>query len=127
MKLGSDCGLTVLRIVVGIVYLAHGYQKLFKFGIHGLAGMFAHNGIPLPLVAATIVTLVEFVGGLLLITGIAVRIAAALNAVDMTVAVFAVHWKHGFFAPMGVEFPLTLLAACICLVLSGGGAFALKK
>src|SRR6516165_5599946 len=120
MKIGSATqsgGLTVLRIVVGIVFLAHGYQKLFKFGLHGVAGMFAHSGIPLPLVSATIVTLVEFVGGLLLIAGIAVRVAAALNAVDMTVAIFAVHWRHGFFAPMGVELPLTLLAACICLVL----------
>ena len=121
------CGLTVLRIVVGIVFFAHGYQKLFKIGIHGVAGMFAHSGIPLPLVAAVIVSLVEFVGGLLLIAGIATRVAAALNGVDMLVAIFAVHLKHGFFAPMGFEFPLTLLAACVCLVLAGGGCWSLKK
>lgn len=121
------CGLTVLRIVVGIVFFSHGYQKLFKIGIHGVAGMFAHSGIPLPLVAAVIVSLVEFVGGLLLIAGIATRVAAALNGVDMLVAIFAVHLKHGFFAPMGFEFPLTLLAACVCLVLAGGGCWSLKK
>ncbi len=121
------CGLTVLRIVVGIVFFAHGYQKLFKLGFHGVAAIFAHSGIPLPLVCAVIVTLVEFVGGLLLIAGIATRVAAGLNAVDMLVAILAVHMKHGFFAPMGFEFPLTLLAACICLVLAGGGCWSLKR
>jgi uncharacterized membrane protein YphA (DoxX/SURF4 family) len=45
----------------------------------------------------------------------------------MLVAIFAVHLRHGFFAPMGLEFPLTLLAACVCLVLAGGGCWSLKK
>jgi putative oxidoreductase len=122
------CGLTILRIVVGIVFLVHGYQKLFHMGIHGVAGFFGHAGIPLPLVAAVIVSLVEFVGGILLIAGIAVRIAAALNAVDMTVAILVVHLKHGFGAQNGgFEYPLTLLAATLCLALAGGGMFSLKR
>lgn len=123
----QSCGLTVLRITVGIVFLIHGYQKLFKFGVHAVAGGFAHSGIPLPLVSAIIVTLVEFVGGILLIAGIATRIAAALNAVDMLVAVLVVHLKHGFSGPMGFELPLVLLAATLCLAMSGGGAFSLRR
>jgi putative oxidoreductase len=95
-------------------------------GIHGVTGLFGHFGIPLPAVAAVIVTLVEFVGGLLLITGLATRLAAGLNAIDMTVAILVVHLKNGFSAPMGYEHPLTLLGACICLVLAGGGALSLK-
>ena len=122
------CGLTILRIVVGIVFLVHGYQKLFKLGFHGVAGFFAHAGIPLPMAAAVIVTLVEFVGGILLVAGIATRVAAALNAVDMTVAILAVHLKHGFYNQnMGFEYPLTLLAATLCLTLAGGGMLSLKK
>lgn len=121
------CGLTVLRITVGIVFLAHGYQKLFHMHIQGVANMFAHSGIPLPYASALVVTLVEFVGGILLVAGVGTRIAAALLAVDMAVAILAVHMKHGFFAPMGFEFPLTLLAACLCLVLSGGGMLSLRK
>ncbi|HWH61277.1 MAG TPA: DoxX family protein [Terriglobales bacterium] len=122
------CGLTILRIVVGIVFLVHGYQKLFHMGFHGVAGFFGHAGIPLPMVSAVIVTLVEFVGGIMLVAGIGVRIAAALNAVDMTVAVLFVHLKHGFGAQNGgFEYPLTLLAATLCLALSGGGMFSLKK
>jgi putative oxidoreductase len=97
-------------------------------GFHGVAGFFGHAGIPLPMVSAVIVTLVEFVGGIMLVAGIGVRIAAALNAVDMTVAVLFVHLKHGFGAQNGgFEYPLTLLAATLCLALSGGGMFSLKK
>lgn len=123
----QSCGLTVLRITVGAVFLAHGYQKLFKFGFHGVAGMFGHMGIPVPAIAAVVVTLVEFVGGILLITGLATRVSAALLAFEMLVAILIVHLKHGFFNPMGVEFPLTLLAATICLTLAGGGALSMKR
>ena len=61
MAAGSTqaCGLTILRITVGIVFLVHGYQKLFHMGFHGVAGMFGHMGIPLPMISAVVVTLVE--------------------------------------------------------------------
>jgi putative oxidoreductase len=123
----QSCGLTVLRVTVGIVFLVHGYQKLFTFGFHGVAGMFGHMGIPLPAFFAVVVTLVELIGGLLLIFGVATRIVAAFIAVDMLGVIFFVHAKHGFFNPAGFEFPLTLLAASICLVLAGGGALSLKR
>lgn len=119
-------GLTVLRVVVGVVFFAHGYQKLFGFGFRGVTGMFGHFGIPAPGFFAIVVTLVEFLGGLLLICGLGTRIASALLAIDMTVAILLVHLRNGFFNPMGVEFPLTLLAALICLFIAGGGAFSVK-
>ena len=130
MATGSTqaCGLTILRITVGIVFLVHGYQKLFHMGFHGVAGMFGHMGIPLPMISAVVVTLVEFVGGILLVAGVGTRIAAALLAVDMTVAILSVHLKHGFGAQNGgFEYPLTLLAATLCLALSGGGMLSLRK
>lgn len=122
----QSLGLAVLRIVAGVVFFAHGYQKIFKFGFHGVAGMLGHMGVPLAPFFAIVLTLVEFVGGILLITGLATRIPAALIAIDMLVAIALVHAKHGFFEP-GVEYPLTLLAATICLALAGGGAASMKR
>src|SRR5206468_224053 len=80
-------GLTVLRVIVGIVFLVHGAQKLFVFGFHGVAGMLGGMGIPVPAVSAVILTLVEFLGGIALILGVVTRWAAALIAIDMMVAV----------------------------------------
>ena|SRR5713101_1498265 len=122
----QSCGLTVLRIVVGVVFAMHGYQKIHVFHLAGVTGMLSHLGIPLPGVFAVILIAVELLGGILLITGLATRIPAALLAVDMLVAIITVHMKNGFFGPGGFEFPLTLLAAVICLALSGGGAFSRK-
>jgi putative oxidoreductase len=119
--------ITILRVVVGIVFFVHGWQKVFGMGIHTVAGFFGHAGIPVPLVSAGIVMAVEFGGGALLILGVATRFAAGLNAIDMVVAILAVHLKNGFFAQnMGFEFPLTLLAACLCLALAGPGAASVE-
>jgi putative oxidoreductase len=121
-------GLAILRIVVGVIFFAHGYQKLFKIGFHGVTGFFGHAGIPLPALSAAIVILVEIVGGFLLITGLATRIPAGLNAVDMIVAIGVVHARHGFFGQGGgFEFPLALLGATLCLALAGGGAASVKR
>jgi putative oxidoreductase len=117
------CGWTVLRVVLGIIFLVHGWQKLFGFGFHGVAGFFGTLGIPLPAITSIVVTLVEFFGGLALLLGLFTRWAAILIAIDMFGAIFFVHLKNGFFNQrMGFEYPLILLAATIALALGGGGA-----
>jgi len=118
-------GITVLRVMVGAVFVAHGTQKLFSYGLSGVAGMFGQLGIPLPWLFAPIVSFVEFLGGLCLLMGLFTQYAAALLAVNMLVAVLAVHAKAGFFLPKGAEYALTLLAANISLVLSGPGCASL--
>ena len=124
----SSCGLTILRIVVGIIFLVHGWQKIHAFGFHGVEGMFRQIGIPLPVISSAVVILVEFLGGIALILGLATRPAALLLAIDMAGAIFFVHFKSGFYVNHGgYEFALSLLAACLALAFSGGGALAIDS
>ncbi|HUI44274.1 MAG TPA: DoxX family protein [Terriglobia bacterium] len=123
----SAWGLTTLRLVVGAIFMMHGGQKLFIFGFHNVAGMMSHLGVPLPRFFGVVVTLVEFLGGLGLVVGLLTRWAAFFLAIDMVVAILKVHLPHGFFGPMGYEFPLSLLAASLALMLSGPGAAAIDN
>ena len=122
---GTRTGLAILRVVVGIVFLMHGGQKLFIFGFHNVGAFMQQLGIPLPQVAGVVVSLVEFFGGLALLLGLFTRWAGVLIACDMLVAVTVVHLRGGFFLPKGFEYALTMLAASITLALEGPGAAAL--
>jgi len=114
-------GITVLRVVVGIVFLVHGGQKLVVFGFGGVAGFLGQVGIPAPGLAAVILTAVESLGGLALLLGLFTRWAAIPLAIVMLVAILTVHLKAGFFLPDGYEFALTLLGANVALALLGSG------
>ena len=119
-----DAALAIIRIIVGIVFFVHGYQKVFQFGFAGVSGFFAKAGIPLPGLSGPFIALLELLGGLALMLGVATRVVAALFAIEMVVAVLLVHLKQGFFAPMGFEYPLTLCLASVALALAGPGAYS---
>ena len=114
-------GITVLRVVVGMVFLVHGGQKLFVFGFGGVAAFLGQVGIPAPGLAAVILTAVESLGGLALLLGLYTRWAAVPLAINMLVAILVVHLKAGFFLPNCYEFALTLLGANVALALLGSG------
>ena len=132
-------GLTVLRVAVGIVFLAHGAQKLFgAFGGGGLAGTTGYFELlqlqpAYPL--AVLWAVVEFACGVLVFVGAWTRWAAIPLAAGMAVAVWKVHMPNGFFinwalAPgigHGYEMNLVLIAACACLSLSGAGELSIDK
>ncbi len=120
-----DLGLLVLRVVVGIVFAAHGAQKLFVFGIAGVSGAFAQMGAPLPEITGPLIGVVELFGGLALIAGLLTRLAAIGLVLDMLGAIVLVHATAGFFAPKGVEFVLTLGAGAATLALTGAGRYSL--
>ncbi len=115
-----------LRVPVGIIFAAHGAQKLFGwFGGYGLEGtgqFFGSIGLNPGYVMALLAGAAEFFGGLALVAGVLVRPAAAALAFAMLVALFAVHWSKGFFmATGGYEYALALFAASLSLLFSGGG------
>ncbi|MCL9664462.1 DoxX family protein [Curtobacterium albidum] len=120
----TSIGLTALRIVLGVVFIAHGAQK-FAQGIPGVAQGFAGMGVPLAEVAAPLVAGLELVGGILLVLGIATRVVGLLLAVDMVVAGLLAHATAGFFAQEGgFEYVLVLAVASLAVALTGPGRFS---
>jgi putative oxidoreductase len=120
-------GVLPLRLVIGLVFVMHGAQKLFGFGLAGTAGFLGSMGIPLPTVAAAVLIAVELLGGLALILGAGTRYVAAALAVEMLVALLTVHLRAGFFVPDGMEFVLTLRAGCLTLVAVGAGPWSVDR
>jgi putative oxidoreductase len=118
--------LLVLRVALGAIITAHGAQKLFFYGMAGTGGSFVEMGVPLGEIAGPIVGLIEFVGGIALVLGVATRIVALLVAVDMIVATLLVHLLNGIFvADNGFELTLALGAGMVALILAGAGRFSI--
>lgn len=132
----DDPILTLMRLLLGIVYLPHGAQKLLGWfgglGFHGTIAVMARTGIP-PFLTFLVI-MVEFFGALGLIFGCLTRIAALGIFIDMLVAVLKVHIHVGFFMNWagrqkgeGFEFHLLVFAIAIPLIIRGAGAFSVDR
>ena len=125
-------GLTVLRVLVGIIFAAHGSQKLFGwFGGGGLAGT-AQWMESIGLAPGTLMALLsggaEFFGGLALIIGLLARPAALGLTFTLLVAIFTVHISNGLFmANNGYEFALALLGGTLAVLIEGAGKLSLDQ
>ena len=120
-------GLTILRLIVGSIFIAHGAQKLFTIGLGNIGGMMSQSGIPMGEVVGPAVALLEFFGGIALVLGLFTRLTALALALEMAGAVLLVHLPAGFFNPTGFEFPLSLLGASIALALMGPGRISMDS
>jgi putative oxidoreductase len=121
-----------LRVGVGVIFAAHGAQKLFGwfggYGLEGTAGWMSSIGLEPGLLMAILAGSAEFFGGLLLILGLLVRPSALMLAITMVVAIITVHLQNGLFmANNGYEFGLALLVACVALTLRGAGRFSADR
>jgi putative oxidoreductase len=136
MSTSNDVTLTILRLVLGVVFFAHGAQKMLGwfggYGFHGTMGFFEHMGMPAPVAFLVICT--EFFGGLGLIVGLLTRIAALGIGVEMIGAIFMVHLPNGFFMNWmgnqkgeGFEYHLLTIAMAAALLLRGAGAFSADR
>ncbi|GGM45769.1 membrane protein [Micromonospora sonchi] len=121
-----DVGVLLARIGVGIVFFAHGWQKLVTNGVDGTAAFFGQVGVPMPTASAWFATGVELLGGAALILGVAVPVVGALLTLQMIGAFAFVHAGNGLFVDQGgYELVLTLGAASLLLVAVGAGRFSL--
>jgi putative oxidoreductase len=132
----DDWTLTLMRLVLGVVFFAHGAQKMLGWfggnGFSGTMGFFTHSGIPAPLAFLAIAA--EFFGGMGLVVGLLSRVAALGIVVNMVVAVLTVHLPNGLFMNWtgaqkgeGFEYHLLAIAIGIAILVRGGGAVSMDR
>jgi len=133
----DDYTYTMVRLVLGVVFFAHGAQKMLGwfggYGFSGTMGFFTQMmHIPAPL--AFLAICAEFFGGLGLIVGLLGRVAAFGITMNMLVAIFTVHIHNGFFANWsgqqkgeGVEYHLLAIALALVVMIKGSGALSIDR
>jgi putative oxidoreductase len=124
----TTVALTVLRVILGFLFAAHGWQKFTEWTIAGTQASFSKMGVPAADIMAPAVAVLELAGGVALILGILTRVVAALLVLDMLGALFLVHAPAGVFAANGgYELVLLLAAAAFALALTGPGRLSVDR
>lgn len=118
--------LLVARVILGIIFIAHGWQKLNTYHHSGVEAMLKGLGAPAPSVSAYILTWAEFGGGILLILGLLLPLVSLVLVVDMIGAIYYTHWDQGFWVgeKVGWEWPLGLIAGLLAVGFANAGVFA---
>jgi putative oxidoreductase len=120
--------LLIVRLTLGYTFILHGGQKVLGlFGGPGMAGFVSWAGtVGIPAWLAQLGAFAEFLGGICLFFGIAAELGAIATIGVMKAAVFAIHWKNGFFVQNdGFEYPLNLIFFALAIIIGGPGAHAL--
>lgn len=133
----DDTATMILRVLLGVVFFPHGMQKLLGWfggnGFEGTMGFFT-GPLGIPAIFAFLAIIAEGLGSLGLITGFLTRLSAFGIAVNMAVAVFMLHFQHGFFMNWfgnqkgeGYEYHLLVIAIAIALIIKGGGKWSVDR
>jgi putative oxidoreductase len=128
----------MIRIPLGLVFMAHGSQKLFGlFGGQGLTGTFRtfEEKMGIPPIFTLLAIIAEFGGGFGILAGFLTRLSAAGISAVMLVAIYKVHWVNGFFLNVsgavgrgnGIEYDIALLGMALYLMIAGGGRWCLDR
>lgn len=122
----ADWAPLILRVALGVIFVWHGYDKVFTAGMPMVAGFLGSIGIPLPGLMAYILAYGEIIGGLLLIVGLFTHWAAKFAVIVGIVAFFAVHLKNGFaIGNGGYEFIMLIFATAVSVLITGAGKYSL--
>lgn len=116
--------LLAMRLALGAIMIAYGYKKVFLGGFHPHQQFLASLGIPAWM--AYLSTFIEFFGGIAIVLGLFTQFFSLAFFIEMLVAIWKVHWRHGLTAQGGYEFPLTLVAIGFALMCFGAGPYALR-
>lgn len=124
-----NLSMLILRIVIGVIFVAHGAQKLFGtfdgIGLEGTAKMVEGLGFGNAYPIAVVWACIEFIGGIFLILGILARCSAFAIALTMLVRLWKINLMYGFFIQNGgIEYGLLIIGACIPLIFMGGGSWS---
>ncbi len=128
----------MLRIPLGLIFMAHGAQKLLGlFDGQGLTATLRayEEKMGIPPIFTLLAIIAEFGGGFGILTGFLTRLSAAGISAVMLVAMYKIHWAHGFFLAVsggvgrgnGIEFNLALLGMALYLLIAGGGRWCLDR
>ena len=122
----ESAGLLIARIILGVVLIAHGWQKFNEWTIAGTTEAFTGMGVPAAGIAAPIAASVELVGGILILIGLVTRIAAALVALQMVGAgIWGGHFGSGILIDgNGWELVMVMAAVAVILLAAGPGQYA---
>jgi putative oxidoreductase len=125
-----DIGLLIIRVVIGVLFVGHGAQKLFGwfggYGLNGTGGLFDSIGMKPGVTMALFAGLAELTGGILFALGLLTPVAGLLIAGTMAMAILKVHGPNGLWSTSnGYEYNLTLLAVAIGIALIGPGHYSL--
>ncbi len=126
-------GHAILRVVTGLAFFYHGYDKVFVKGVANIIPFFDAVGIPAAKLFAYLVSYGELIGGLALILGLCTHLVSKINILIMLGAIGFVHWGaeggwfNGYGADGGYEYPLLLLAASIYLFTTGSGSYSIDE
>lgn len=120
-----DIADTLVRVVIGCILFVHGWGKLTGAGVAGISAYMAEQGLEPGVLFAVLAMLLETVGAICIVVGLFTRFFAAALAVEMLVALFAVHWSSGFAVEKGgYEYVLLLGIVLFAIAIRGGGPYS---